>query len=682
MARMSESELLATLQAEKSDALAAVEAAKLSEERERAHDYYNGDMSTDMPVQKDRSQAVSSDVADTVEGLMPGLMEIFASGDEVVRFLPEGPEDVAASQQETDYINHVFLNKNPGFLISYTFVKDALLSKVGVVKVVWEQNEKEERETYLNQPDDVYALIAADPRVEIVEHTQHEDGSHDITVATKRNYGCCKVYNVPPEEYGISRSARSTFDAEYQFHEVKVSEARLIGEGWDADVIRKLPDAPADETSEAAARNTVDEDTDTNSSMNKATRLVTKTEHYVVIDYEQDGKPALYRITTGGKDSATILTRGGVPDIERMDLPPFAAMTPFIVTHRFFGKSAADMVMDIQRMKTALTRGLLDNVYLANNQRIEVAEETAHPKTLEDLLSNRPGGVVRTKRPGGLVPIPNQPIGDFVFPVLEYLDMTREWRTGVVRQGQGIDADALQNQSATAVQKVYNAAQVKMKLIARIFAETGFKDMFRLIHGVVRKNDRQVNTVRLRNQWVPVDPRNWKTRDDMVATVGLGSGGKQEQLAFWGEVIKLQAQAIQQPQLNIVKPKHLYNSAKKWMEIGGEKSADEYFFDPDQEPPPEPPPDPKMLELQAKMDIEKMQAEADVATQDRKVQSEIALAERKFELERELAILEAKLKEREHALTLNAKSQDFAMKRQMAADKAQADQAKQAAANG
>jgi hypothetical protein len=171
MAKKSLLELRSMLQAEKLDALAAMRASKLSAERTKAMDYYNGDMNRDMPAQDGRSRAVSSDVADTIDGLMPSLMEIFAGSEDVVKFNPVGPEDVAAAQQETDYVNHVFMQQNPGFLILYSFIKDALLSKVGVVKVWWEEDAEEHRETYYDLSDDGFALLMSDPDLELVEHT-------------------------------------------------------------------------------------------------------------------------------------------------------------------------------------------------------------------------------------------------------------------------------------------------------------------------------------------------------------------------------------------------------------------------------------------------------------------------------------------------------------------------------
>jgi hypothetical protein len=178
---MSNADLKTMLAAEKADALAAISAARLAEERADAMDYYLGNMRKDMPAQEGRSRAVSTDVADTIEGLMPHLMDIFAGSNEVVRFEPVGPEDEAAAAQETDYVNHVFMQQNPGFMILYSFIKDALLSKVGVVKVWWEEREEESRETYYDLTDDQFALLAqsvmeSEGMMRIVAHTRRGPG--------------------------------------------------------------------------------------------------------------------------------------------------------------------------------------------------------------------------------------------------------------------------------------------------------------------------------------------------------------------------------------------------------------------------------------------------------------------------------------------------------------------------
>lgn len=176
MAKMDKPSLTSMLASQKADALAAMSNALLMEDRAKASNYYNGNMESDMPSQDGRSSTVSMDVADTIEGLMPNLMDIFAGSDEVVRFEPVGPEDEEAAQQETDYVNHMFMQQNPGFMVLYSFIKDALLSKVGIVKVWWEETEQEERETYYDLTDDQFAMLSmavaqSDGAMEIVEHT-------------------------------------------------------------------------------------------------------------------------------------------------------------------------------------------------------------------------------------------------------------------------------------------------------------------------------------------------------------------------------------------------------------------------------------------------------------------------------------------------------------------------------
>lgn len=684
MAKMDESTLVAILAAEKADSLSADEAAKLSEERERAMDYYNGDVSADMPSLPDRSKAVSSDVADTVEGLMPSLMEIFCGGDEVVKFNPVGPEDEDAAQQESDYINHVMMQENEGFIVIYSFAKDALLSKNGIVKVHWEETEEEEEETFLGQTDDVYAILVDHPSVEIVAHSETQevvDGQpvtlHDVTILTKEKIGRCRIDPVPPEEFGVSRRAKLGQPLDYSYHQVHRTESQLIALGFDPEQIKSLPDASTSQSGEEIARDTVDDDRTQSSNINKANRQITITEHYAMLDYEGDGKACLYRVTTAGDAKGQVLRRGMKgkdgktvyeADIVRVDFDPFATMTPNIVTHRFFGKSIADLVIDIMRIKTALLRGMLDNVYLANNQRVEISEQHATKDTIDDILNNRPGGIVRTKSPGGLLPIPNQNLGEFVFPALEYMDQVREWRSGVVRQGQGIDADALQNQSATAVAKVYNAAQAKMKLIARIMAETGFRQLFWKVHATVRKNQSAPATKRLRNKWVTVDPREWKRRNDLTISVGLGSGGKSEQAMFWMQVLGIQKEAIMLPGQTLVTPKNIYNTLGKLLEAGGEKAVEPYFTDPETAPPAETPPDPKMVEAEGKLKIKEAETQAKVQSDQAKQAADVEKERIKLQLDRERMnaenTLEVERINREHALKIDQMNREFQLREQ------------------
>jgi hypothetical protein len=677
MAKMSLTELKALLESERNDALAAIKASKLSAERSDAMDYYLGDMDKDMPALEGRSRAVSTDVADTIEGIMPALMEIFCAGDEIVKFAPVGPNDATAAEQETDYINHVFLQLNPGFLILYSFIKDALLSKTGIVKVWWETRTLEERETYYDLTDDAFAILSADPDIEIAAHTARpalppptgEDLPpgwpllHDVECVRAKEAAQARVEAVPPEEFGISRNARSLRDCDYCFHKILTQQAKLIAEGYDPEQVKRLPTYTALTNLEEVRRDTVNEYEYTGEESNQAARRIETTEHYVRMDYEGSGKACLYKVRTGGQQG-DILLKDGKPDIVEFDDIPFAAMTPVIQTHRFFGRSLADLVMDIQRIKTAILRGVLDNVYLANNPRVEVAEQFTGPETLDDLLVSRPGGIVRTRQPGGLNWQVVPSIAAQAFPVMEYMDAMREWRTGVTRQGQGIDADALANQTATAVNQVFTAAQAKIKLIARVFAETGIKDLFWLLHEVIRKHGQARQTVQLRNQWVTIDPREWKKRDHLTVHVGLGSGSKQQQLGMMNMIVAAQEKAIG---VGLVSRRNLHNSAVHLARLAGFKNADELFTDPAAPPNPqdpaaapiEPPPHPDAMKAQAtqheaqgQIQLAVAKAQADAAHEGAKTRAGLALEQQRFEHQKQLAAMEHGLKVETHQMEM------------------------------
>ncbi|WP_298279494.1 hypothetical protein [uncultured Bradyrhizobium sp.] len=491
--------------------------------------------------------------------------------------------------------------------------------------------------------------------------------THDVTIVTTRKLAQARVMGVPPEEFGIERGARSIRDCNYCFHEVVTkTEAQLIAEGFDAAQIKSLNDYTGYANIETLARDTADEHFGAGAGgINSAARLVRITEHYVRIDYEGNGRPCLYQVITGG-DQGEILRKDGRDCIAPFDTIPFAATTPVPMTHRFFGRSIADLVMPLQREKTALKRGALDNLYLHNNPRVEVAESNAGPNTLDDLLVSRPGGVVRTKTAGGLNWQVVPDITTSIYPMMQYIDAELESRTGLSRQSQGIDANALQNQSATAVAQVFSASQMRIKLVARIMAE-GVRDIFALLHGTIRKHGQQQQTVRLRNAWVTVDPRNWKTRDDMTINVGLGTGGKAQQFAQVMALANVQKELIGGGKVNMVGDRELYNTAVEMTRIMGHKNPGRFFNDPSAinpqtgqllyppPAPPAPPPDPRVLALQAKAQadqlalthraqVEQQKVQADATHQKLKAEAEIELAKIKAELDARIKVFDAHLK--------------------------------------
>jgi hypothetical protein len=313
---------------------------------------------------------------------------------------------------------------------------------------------------------------------------------------------------------------------------------------------------------------------------------------------------------------------------------------------------------------------------------VEVSEANAGPNTLDDLLVSRPGGVVRTKTAGGLNWQVVPDITGSVYPMMQYIDAELETRTGLSKQMQGVDANALQNQSATAVAQVFSASQMRVKLIARIMAE-GVRDIFSLLHGTIRKHGQKQQTVRLRNSWVEVDPRQWKTRNDMTIAVGLGSGGKAQQFAQMMALANFQKELLLGGKTNLVDDKALYNTGAELTKILGHKNPDKFLNDPSAKnpqtgellyPPATPPEDPKITaaKLQAETDakaderkaqIEAVQMKADIEANNKKIEGDIVLNREKAAIEERLAVLQFQMDnerdQREHEFKmaqLNAKA--------------------------
>ena len=500
--------------------------------------------------------------------------------------------------------------------------------------------------------------------------------THDVTVVSTKKLASAKVLGVPPEEFGIERGARDIRTANYCFHDVVTKTAgQLIAEGFDADQINAITDYTGLTEIETLERDTVAEHLSGSAAGDVADnsgRLVKITEHYIRMDYEGRGRPQLYQVITGG-DLGDILRKDGKDCVTPFDAMPFAATTPVPQTHRFFGRSIADLVMPVQREKTAIKRGILDNMYLRLNPRVEVSENTAGPNTLDDLLVSRPGGVIRTKQPGGVNWQVVPDVSSTAYPMLQYLDAELESRTGASKQSQGLDANALQNQSATAVAQVFSSSQMRMKLIARITAE-GVRDIFSLLHATIRKHGQQKQTVQLRKKWVTVDPRGWKARNDMTINVGLGTGGKAQQFAQTTAIGNVQKEMVAAGKTNLVGDTQLYNTAVELTKIMGHKNPDQFFKDPDAKgpdgqplnPPPPPRPDPKVAAIQAKAEVDKQTAQTkaqldqakashqaqldqqsaqnDLIHQQVSAQVQQSVAQMKAELDAKLKILDAHIK--------------------------------------
>lgn len=692
---MTDSELLAIVEAEERQSLGYGD-GELNTQREKALKYYNAEPYGD--EQEGRSQIVTTEVADTVEWVLPSLLKIFATSDKAVEFRPERPADAEAAKQATEAVNYVFYRQNNGFLALYTFFKDALLTKNGYIKVYYEQTERRRKETYRGLTEPQMVMLTMKKGVTVVAGSSYPDplwqpqgmegeappNLYDVTLEVTEPYGKACVVAIPPEEVLISKSHNSVDlrDADFVAHRSEKSVSDLIEMGYDKETLMRVPTSDdgwlAEATPEYSARREFDEEETGSDKIDPAMRKVWVTEAYIRVDYDGDGVAELRKVVKAGRE---------VLENEEIDLIPIASITPTIMTHRHIGKSVADWVMDLQLLKSTLTRQVLDNIYLTNSPRKIVLADpsTGAPRAnLEDLLSVRVGGVLREYVPNAIRPEQTPFMGQYGLQVMEYLDAVRENRTGVTRYNQGVDADSL-NKTATGISAIMTASQQRIELIARVFAETGVSRIFQLIlHCIVKYGSQRPITMRLRDEWVEYDPSNWSDQMDMTVNVGLGTGNKDQQLVHLQQIAMAQVEAVKMGAMGlIVTPKNIYNTQAKIIENAGFKNVEEFWTDP-QDRMPEPKPDPKIEIERAKLGLDKQRMEIELQMEGQRGQQEMAMEREKhqFEMQREMEKAEMQrqveqqkfeMEQQRHAVDINIEQEKAGVEMQNKAKAAEFD---------
>jgi len=606
-----------------------------------------------------RSTIVTGEVAEAVDGSLPQLIRIFTQSDDVVRFEPKAPGDEEAAKQATEYCNWVLMNDNPGFEVFHTWFKDALLQKNGVIKVWWNDETSVDKEQYENLSEDELTLLLADGQMEVVSQEQVQIGempsmmpdpmtgapiqtmqpifAYNVKVKKINKKGSVKVENVPPEEFLISKKARRIADAPFVAHRKLTTRSELIAMGFKADDIDLLP--AYDDltfTPERVARFPNGEQPD-DPSLDTSMDEIETFECYIRTDYDGDGIAELRRVFYAG---STILEN------EEADFIPFCSVCPIPMPHKFFGHSLADRVSDIQKIKTTITRQMLDNLYLSNNARMAVVDGQVN---LDDMLTVTPGGIVRVKNNAAIQPLVVPQVASQAFPMLGYMDEVQQKRTGVTQTSQGLDPNILQNTTATAIAMVQNAGAAKVELIARIFAESGVKDLFKAILHLVCKYQDKERIVRMRGKFVSIDPREWSNEYDLTVNVGLGTGNREQQMAMTAAVLQKQEQILGQMGMAnpFVSPTQYRNTLGRFIEASGFKDTHEFF----REIPPEM--EQQMLQPQQPasnpaMDAIMQQAQAQIEIDRAKALNDIEIAKGKaaaqIQLEREKAAAQLQLK--------------------------------------
>ena len=556
---------------------------EFSQDRIEAMNYYLGEQFGNEQV--DRSQVVSTEVSDTIEQIMPSMMRIYTQSDEYVRFTPRGPEDVKKAEHASDYVNWIINTDNAGFSIMHNWFKDALMLKLGVVKFYLDETADVSTEEYEGLSGEELVLLLNDEEVEVVEQEDRVVGEDiispdgtiipapvifDIKLKRTNIENRIQIDNIPPEEFLINKRAKSLKDASFVCHRTTMTVSDLVEMGYDQDEVEEYAGYTDIETSEE--RQVRFQDLESNSefdTMDASMKEVLVTESYIKVDYDGDGIAEYRRVLTIG-DGYKIL------DNEETDIMPFAILSPILMPHRAIGRSVAELVMDVQLIKSTLMRQLLDNIYNTNNSRTIAVEGQVN---LDDLLTNRPGGVVRTRAPGMVQALPVADVSSAVFPALSYMDSVKEQRTGLSRQSMGLDADALQSTTAVAVNAMQSAAQGKIEMIARVFAETGVKDLFRGLLHLVTKYQSKPQMIRLNNEFVQMDPREWSNMYDMQINVGLGTGQAAEQIGKLLNIAAKQEQIMQTmgPNNPMVSLTEYRNTLAKVAELSGFKNPTEFF---------------------------------------------------------------------------------------------------------
>lgn len=642
--KMDEGEFQSIVHGEITDAIDFVD-EEISPKRALASIYYRGEL-PDVLADDGRSRMVSRDVRDTVQAILPSLMRVFFSTDRVVEYLPTGPEDEQVAEQASDYANLIFTQENDGFSAMHSVFKDALVRKAGFVKAWWDESEEVKVQRYTGITEDALMVLQAEAdAVEVNGQSIRMDGvpEFDITVTKTMKKGRIRIEEVPPEEIIVARRDKRMGQTMVA-HRRMVTVSDLVSMGYKLDDIElHTTDEDFSDNEEWIERRAFVSDEHDSTAHNPAMRRCLYVECYIKVDRDGDGIAEDLKVCCIGSGHKVLA-------VEDVDGHPFVAFTvdpePHVSPLEAFSK--ADDLMDIQRLKSVVWRNSLDALAQSINPRTVIVEGRVE---VQDVLNNEVGAIIRAKSPDAVVPLMTPDTSVQGLQMLAYVDEVKEARTGISKAAMGLDPDALRSTAKNAANAVVSATQSQMEMSARMLAN-GFKDLFRLILKLIRTHQDQEKMVRLRNKWVPIDPRSWADMD-VTVNVALGSGTNEEKFGVLAGLAQKQELILQSlgPQNPIVSLAQYSNTLAKMVELAGFKNAQQFVtqLPADFQMPPAPPPtDPqaeaaKMLaqveqqKAQMKMQIDAAKIQADQQTKAAQMQAEAQYQAEKLRLEREKA---------------------------------------------
>ncbi len=579
-----------------------------------------------------QSEYVSTDVRESVLFMLPSIMRTFFGTKKIVEFVPKGPEDIQLAEQQTDYINYLIREKNPGFQVLYDVFKDALVRKTGFVKVFWDDSVTSTTHEYSNIDPQSYQALILDKNVEVIEEsatqetittfdpisgeevTQEIPVSYDLTIRRLKPKDQVCIESVPPEEILISRHARDIETASYVAHRMIKSVSELIAMGYDPEEIEQYAgyggsSLDPESYEEEQARNPFDNMVypDRNDAGGKDVYYV---EHYLYYDFDGDGIDERIRVCTAG-DGLHVL------NVEPWDELPICMFCPDPEPHTAIGSCPADYLKPIQAAKSQIMRDTLDSLGHSIFPRMGIVEGQVN---VDDVLNTDIGQPIRMRAPGMVQPFAVPFVGKEAFPVLGYLDESKENRTGVSKASAGLNAEALQSTTSAAVTATMSGAQGRVELICRHFAEGGLKAMFKTVNNLVIKHQNAQDVFRLNGKFIPVDPRYWDSDKDMVVNVAISKSSDQEKFQVLTQVAGKQEQILQLlgPQNPLVSMQQYANTLTRMIELAGFQDAQSFINTevPPMPPMPQEPPQPDPAALLAQAEAQKAQVQAQKAIID------------------------------------------------------------------
>jgi hypothetical protein len=684
--------LIAILRKEE-QAAALYQWSALSETREYALKYYNRQPYGD--EQEGASAIVTSEFADVIESLMPSMIRVFAGVESSVEFAPTGPGEEPWARQASDYVSHVFMRENEGFRILCWLIKDALMFRLGGVTVDLEDTCERRRIPVQALPQDAIDLIVAglegggaelameleqDPAPMITadpvtglplppasRSTAMEAPTFSGTITVARKRRRVVADNIAPEDILFTPTAREQDKASFLGFRKKVTASDLVEMGLQPDEVDELrsdrPLMPEEYERDPSAFLAFP----TRDVIGDSERPLWIVQAYLRADVDGDGISEMMRVVyahAGGAISRLI-------EVQEWEGPASIALaTPILMSHVIVGRSLFDQTQDLQEIGSALTRGLLDNLYLTNRPRPVVSDQV----NLETLLDWLPGSPIRLKanaRPGdGHVQWMTAP--SVLAPALqamEYFQTVRENRTGAVRNNQGLDADSL-NKTASGMNMLMGAAQQRVELIARTLAEMAIKRLYRLIYRAIKRAADGPVHYWAGQGFAQVDPTQWP--DDMDLAVNVGAGTRDQAMQGLAQVAMAQEKLVQLqggaggP---YVTPENIANVAERMANTLGYRTPGLFFQPPQavqahvQQMAATPqPPNPQMAH-------EIMRAQADQATTQAKSNADMLKLTKQQEMDRESAAFDLQMKQLElqiKQLDLERKREQLAHERHMA----------------